>query len=176
MKILTFSVAGTAGRYAEAAALVKRPGDCAIVERTGVCRQILVSCPDGCGDTLSINLDPASGPAWRLYQRRGSWSLFPSIDRPTGCLSHFILWSGRILWCEPNSYDEEPELVEELESQIAEVMRPGQTISFVAIAQQLNDVPWDILRCCRQMVRDGVLVEGTGPQQANFTLKTAIQP
>jgi Family of unknown function (DUF6527) len=43
---------------------------------------------------LSINLDPRSGPTWRLYQRRGRWSLFPSIDKTSGCRRHFILWGG----------------------------------------------------------------------------------
>jgi len=176
MKASTFSLVGLAGRYAEAANLLKEPGDCAVVERSGIRRQILVSCPDGCGETLSINLDPASGPAWRLYQRRGRWSLFPSIDRPSGCQSHFILWSGRILWCEPDSYGQEPEVVEGLARRIREAMSAGQTISFVAIAQELDDVPWDILRCCRQMVRDGLLVEGSGQQRGNFMLKTEVQP
>ena len=176
MKASTFSLVGLAGRYAEAASLLKEPGDCAVVERAGIRRQILVFCPDGCGETLSINLDPASGPAWRLYQRRGRWSLFPSIDRPTGCKSHFILWSGGILWCEPDSHGEEPEVVDGLVRQIREAMRPGQTIGFVAISQKLDDVPWDILRCCRQMVRDGLLVEGIGQQLGNFMLKTEAQP
>src|SRR5205823_167273 len=94
MKVTTFNMLGVVARYSEAAPLLQKPGDCAVVEREGVRRQIVIACPDGCGETLSINLDPRSGAAWRLYQRRGRWSLFPSIDKTAGCRSHFILWGG----------------------------------------------------------------------------------
>jgi Family of unknown function (DUF6527) len=66
-----------------------------IVEREGVMRQPVVQCPDGCGEILSVNLDRHSGLAWRLHNRRGSWSLYLSIDKPTGCESHFILSYGK---------------------------------------------------------------------------------
>jgi hypothetical protein len=98
MRPTTFKMLGIVARYSEAATLLKKPGDCAVVERKGTLRQIVISCPDGCGETLSINLDPRSGAAWRLYQRRGRWSLFPSIDRTSGCRSHFLLWGGHIAW------------------------------------------------------------------------------
>jgi Family of unknown function (DUF6527) len=167
MKAETFSIVGTAGRYSEAAMLIKKPGDCAVVERTGVRRQILISCPDGCGETLSINLDPASGPAWHLYFRRGRWSLFPSIDRPTGCLSHFILWGGQITWCEPDTYGTEPD-TPDIGGRILEVISPGTILSFVAIADQIDEVPWDVLRCCRRLVRGGLLTEGLGRRRGVF--------
>src|ERR1700749_290831 len=112
MKSFIYNMQGTVERYAEASRRVNSSGDCGIVVRGGINRKLVLRCPDGCGDILSINLDARSGPAWRLYCRRGMWSLFPSIDRPTGCLSHFILLHNRVLWCNADedgqSGDERP--------------------------------------------------------------------
>lgn len=110
MRAVKFSMLASAASYADAALLLRKPGDCAVVERSGIQRQLVMRCPDGCSEVLSINLDPRSGRAWRLQHRRGKWSLFPSIDKPSGCLSHFILWAGQILWCDRIGGGEEPEL------------------------------------------------------------------
>ncbi len=100
MRASRYTMCGQVERYGEAAARLAKPGDCALVARGGVQRQLIMKCPDGCGETLSVNLDARSGKAWRIYERRGRWSLFPSIDRPTGCQSHFVLWHGHVLWCD----------------------------------------------------------------------------
>src|SRR5580658_7577622 len=91
MRASTYNVLGTAAYHGEAAERLKTPGDCVIVGRGGVTRQLVMKCPDGCGEIVSVNLDRRSGPAWRLYDRGGTFSLFPSIDKPSGCQSHFIL-------------------------------------------------------------------------------------
>ncbi len=57
-----------------------------------------MACPDGCGDTLVINLDDRAGKAWLLDERRGKLSLYPSVWREDGCRSHFILWSDYLIW------------------------------------------------------------------------------
>jgi hypothetical protein len=55
----------------DAASNAAKPGDCAVVERAGVRRQLVVCCPNGCGDLLSINFDPRSGAVDVLAVCRG---------------------------------------------------------------------------------------------------------
>jgi hypothetical protein len=57
-------------------------------------------CPDGCGETLVVNLDPRAGKAWKLDMRTGKATLYPSVWRDGGCGSHFIVWRGDVLWCD----------------------------------------------------------------------------
>jgi hypothetical protein len=53
---------------------------------------LVFHCPCGCGDLLRISLSRAIRPAWRIrLGRNGEISLYPSIDRSSGCRSHFIL-------------------------------------------------------------------------------------
>lgn len=172
MKTSTYKVLPTAARYADAAASVDNPGDCAIVERAGVRRQLVMRCPDGCGEILSVNFDARSGPAWRLYKKRGTWSLFPSIDKTSGCLSHFILLHGRILWCDSLDDDEGGnEAVEIGPERILAALRHGHPAGFVQIADELEELPWDVLTACRSLRRRGVLEEGTGKQRGIFSVK-----
>jgi hypothetical protein len=170
MRPTTFKMLGIVGRYSEAAALLKKPGDCAVVEREGTRRQIVISCPDGCGETLSINLDPRSGAAWRLYQRRRHWSLFPSIDRTSGCRSHFILWGGHIAWCDYEGGGAEPEWPRTLGDRVVESLRRRCPANFVTIAEELDEVPWDVLAACHHLVREGLLVEGEDKNRGVFTV------
>jgi hypothetical protein len=53
---------------------------------------LLFRCPCGCGELLRINLTPSIRPCWRLrISGNGKLSLYPSIDRESGCYSHFFL-------------------------------------------------------------------------------------
>ncbi len=55
-------------------------------------KSIKFLCPCGCGETVSVNLMPATGKAWRItYERDGGLSLWPSVWLDIGCCSHFIL-------------------------------------------------------------------------------------
>ena len=170
MRPMIFNMLGIVARYAEAAALLHKPGECAVVEREGTRRQIVISCPDGCGETLSINLDPRSGAAWRLYERRGRWSLFPSIDRTSGCRSHFILWGGHISWCDFEGGEAEPEWPTTLGDRVLESLRRHSPANFVAIADELDEVPWDVLAACHHLARQRLLVEGEGKNRGVFTV------
>lgn len=168
MKAFTYQMVGVAPRYAEAAASLSRPGDCAVVERAGTQRQLVMCCPDSCGEILSINLDPRTGPAWRLYKGKGAWSLFPSIDKSTGCLSHFILWRGRVLWCEPQQGDGlMPDFPEISPTRIL-AATSRDPAGFVQIADKLDEVPWDVLAACRKLVREGLLKEGAEQLRGTF--------
>lgn len=177
MKATQYRVLGTVERYSEALGRLKSAGDVAIVVRQDRQRQLVMRCPDGCGDVLSINLDPESGPAWRLYRRRGSWSLFPSIDRSTGCLSHFILSRGRILWIDWDSYcsSEHDAEFEERRQRIMSLLVSRERASFVELADELDEVPWDVLDACRRLVRDKTLEEGWGKERGTFWMRRATE-
>jgi hypothetical protein len=125
---------------------------------------------------LSINLDPWSGPAWRLYYRRGHWSLFPSVDKPSGCLSHFILWGGRVLWCDGEWEKDEPELDPDLGRRVTEVLQGREAVGFVEVADKLDEVPWDVLSACRDLARAGVLEERSGGQRGIFVMRKSDGP
>ena len=151
-------------RY-EADALLTEPGAAALVRR-GVLRSLVLSCPDGCGETLTINLDRRAGPAWKFYvDRFGDVSLFPSVWRTTGCRSHFILWRSRLYWCDYG---------DELEIPMAEVVTKVRGAlhhefqSYVDIADTLGLVPWAVLSACHQLARAGSAVEGREGQRGCF--------
>lgn len=94
---------GTTEYRDEAKALLEKPGDVVLVER-GVPRSFVMRCPDGCGETLAINLDRRAGKAWRLQAEQNSTvSLYPSVWKADGCRSHFIVRKSRIIWCEPEA-------------------------------------------------------------------------
>lgn len=83
----------------QAEASLSTPGDASMVFRSRP-RSIVMACPDGCGETLVINLDSRADKAWRFDMRGEGLTLFPSVWREGGCESHFIVWRGHILWCD----------------------------------------------------------------------------
>lgn len=171
MRADSYRIMGVAERYSEAVQLLAQPGDCAIVQRGSRFTQLVIRCPDGCGAVLSINLDPRSGPAWRMYKRNDTWSLYPSVDRSTGCLSHFIFWNGRILWTEAPE-DVEPELMARLTDAIMGAMPALGSASYVEIADTLGEDPWDTLAACRFLAKRERVVEGTGRMRGIFSIRS----
>jgi len=172
MKAASYTVLSVVGNYAEAASLVLNPGDCTVVDRGGVKRQLVLRCPDGCGEVLSINLDGRSGPAWSLYQRRGTWSLYPSIDKPSGCKSHFILWRGRVLWCDGFDVDDEaPDA--KLISRIRDLFSTRDSAHYSDLSGELDEIPWEVLAACRSLVKQGRLHEGENKQKGTFFATTS---
>ena len=169
MKASTYKVLGTVAHHSEAVQRLHSPGDCAIVERGGVQRQLVMKCPDGCGEIISINLDQRSGPAWRLYHRHGLWSLFPSIDRSSGCESHFILWNGKVIWSE-SDWPQPDWLMERIDDVKGYLKGRGMT-DYVEIADHIGLVPWHVLRICRMLVRQDLAEEGAKHLRGNFQLK-----
>ncbi len=169
MRASIYKVLGTAAYHSEAVERLQSAGDCVIVERGGVTRQLVMKCPDGCGEIISVNLDSRSGPAWRLYSRRGLWTLFPSIDKPEGCQSHFILSYGKIIWTDSDweGADWEAEKVEDVKRYLVD----RDMTSYVAIADGLDAIPWDILRACRVLVRQGLAEEGRKSLLGHFRLR-----
>jgi hypothetical protein len=153
----------------EAAASLKQPGDTTLIER-GIPRMLLMLCPCGCGDDLIINLDKRSGPAWRLYRKGKSVSLFPSYWRETRCGSHFILWKNSIHWCdwEDDSLWASPA---EIEDKVLSVLSPN-FVSYIDIAEKLEEIPWDVLQACNGLVRAGRATMNTPRHKNEFKRAT----
>ena len=170
MRAATYKILGTAAYHSEAVEQLRAPGDCVVVERGGVTRQLVMQCPDGCGEVISVNLDRRSGPAWRLYKGRGLWTLYPSIDKPTGCKSHFILSYGKIIWTD-SDWGAAEWASEKLDDVRRYLAGRGMT-SYNEIAELFDSIPWDVLRACRALVAQGMAEEGRKALIGYFQLKT----
>ncbi len=142
---------GTFANNEEANASLVAAGDVALVVR-GIPRMLLAKCPCGCGDTLVLNLDRRAGPAWRLYKRGASLTVHPSYWRDTKCESHFILWNSRIIWCDWRDYDSIWERSNDIEERVL-AMLPTEYVSYDDLAEQLQEIPWDVLQACHALVR-----------------------
>ena len=154
----------------EADERIRAPGEAVVVHR-GVDRSLTMHCPDGCGETLTINLDRRTGPAWRLYIEDQKASLYPSVWRNTGCCSHFIVWRSRIYWCD---WGEELEAMgNEFEvkvlSSLDAALRP-----YSQIADTLNAVPWAVLSACHRLQQRGLVRQGLGNQRGWFSTCTLM--
>lgn len=152
----------------EADPLLGDPGAAALIHR-GVMRSIVIACPDGCGENLTINLDPRAGPAWRFYESDAEVSLFPSVWRETGCKSHFIVWRSRIYWCD--WYDELEIPAVELVDLVGRCLTRN-FVSYVQIADELDVVPWAALSACDVLCRKGIAEAGVEQHRGQFRLKS----
>lgn len=148
---------GIVERHGNGLELLKQSGDCVLVER-GYPRNLLFKCPDSCGEVITINLDPASGPAWKYYERNGVRTLYPSVALITGCESHFILWRDQILWCDGDRYRGDISVDKALIAAVRNQLRTTQS-HFSEIASQLGELPWEVLWACRELVRAGYAKE-----------------
>lgn len=133
-------------------ALLTEVGDVALDFRE-VPRTLVMKCPDGCGQMLSINLDKRSGKAWRLYVRDDKLTLYPSVWRDDGCKAHFILWKGYILWCDRESTISWKD--RDLTARVSKELDGASPnpMNFLEIAQKLDAIPWEVLWACEALVR-----------------------
>src|SRR5690348_12912205 len=137
----------------------------AVLVRRGVLRSMVMACPDGCGEKLTINLDPRAGPAWRYYEDGRNVSLFPSVWRDTGCRSHFIVWRSHIYWCDTGDELDVP--LEEVVTRVRNVL--GDRLqNYTTIADCLGLVPWAVLSACRRLCRTKLAIEGPGDLKGHF--------
>jgi hypothetical protein len=143
--------------------ILREAGDAVVVHR-GMLRSILMRCPDGCGETLKVNLDPRTGKAWKLDMRTGRATLYPSVWRDGGCGSHFIVWRGHVLWCD--RFEEgnvEPIYdVVALERRVLGVLHGPQLRSAEEIAAELDEIPWEVSRAGHALARRGLAICGSG--------------
>jgi hypothetical protein len=150
----------------EADDLVAKPGEAALVHR-GVDRSLVMACPDGCGEMLTVNLDRRSGPAWRLYHDAAVVSMYPSVWRTTGCKSHFIVWRSRVYWCD---WHEELEATSESFEQKVLARLTEDLQQYVDVADQLEAVPWAVLVACNRLRMRGLVQSGAGDEKDRFRL------
>lgn len=142
---------GSAERYSDGIQLLKNPGDFVTIER-GTPRSVLILCPDGCGETISVNLDKRSGPAWRRYERKETITLFPSVWKTDGCKAHFIVWNDKILWCDAFGAARSELVSEDWIATVFEAL-PREETDYQVLAEMLNVVPWDVSWACDELVR-----------------------
>ena len=138
-----------------------KAGEAILVIR-GIPRWLVLGCPDGCGETLPINLDSRSGQAWRFVEKRGRIALYPSVWRDTGCHSHFVIWGSKIwLFGSTDEIDasEERSLCE-LEPTVLALLRahPSSYRSVDSLAEELEVSPWHIWSVCRALQRRRLLI------------------
>jgi hypothetical protein len=160
---------GVVAAHNEAVALVKEPGDVAIVKRD-ILRSVVMRCPDGCGEVITLNLDPRTDKAWRVYKSRKGLTLYPSVWRDTGCQSHFVLWNNVISWVDifDTTEEEDSQETRQLEERIWGVLKPDSFTEFVQIADALDEIPWAVLDACRHLVKEKRAVAGSGPMKSSF--------
>lgn len=149
---------GEAAYRHEGEAALKRAGEAVIIVR-GLPRAMLIACPDGCGETLVVNLDNRAGKAWRLDMRGEGPTLYPSVWRDGGCESHFIVWRGKILWCGCYlSGNEEPDRSEGLEERVLDLLDARTPRSAEELATLLDENIWDVDRAATALVAAGAAI------------------
>lgn len=164
----TIRLKGQAEYRDQGETLLSQPGDIVLIFR-GQVRSLLMKCPDGCGETLVINLDARAGKAWGLMQRQNSLSIYPSVWRDGGCGSHFIVWRNRILWCDRWEEDNvEPDYDPMLERRVLHRLKKETFTSVMEIAHEFDEIPWEISRAARNLVRRGLAEEGRAVLRGSF--------
>lgn len=76
------------------------PKTLTIVAPGGKSKWAMFRCPCDCKSVITLPLQATKRPHWTCGKSKaGRPTLYPSIWRDVGCLSHFILEDGRIYWC-----------------------------------------------------------------------------
>jgi hypothetical protein len=74
-----------------------KPGVLVLVMPGNRPKSLKFLCPCGCGQTVSVNLMPETGKAWRISYEEGlGISLWPSVWLDVGCGSHFFLRRNKV--------------------------------------------------------------------------------
>lgn len=160
-------ILGSVSNHDDATSRLRQAGDVVQIIR-GVPRSIIMRCPCGCGDNLVINLDSRTGLAWRHYLRNDKVTLYPSYWRGTHCRSHFILWNNKIMWCDWDNF-EYWNNDSKLEPKVYEALS-HKYINYVVLADQLDELPWDVLKACYSLTRKGKLEQHSNRRLGEFRL------
>lgn len=155
-RVKEISFKGIIKTRSESKNLLINPGDLAIVERD-VPRLIILRCPCGCGDDLIINLDNRIGPAWRLYSKSNSHTLYPSYWRDTACNSHFILWNNKIYWFgRDEEFSDDLDISTQNEDLILRALKENEFTHYLDLANECRLDPWECLQACKQLSKKGL--------------------
>ncbi|WP_420467190.1 DUF6527 family protein [Panacagrimonas sp.] len=99
MRLLRFDLLSrTRAVYPDLATLSTR--EVVLVEDAGIRKWACLRCPGGCGQTISLSLNPARRPRWSFMS--DFWtrpSIEPSVHQQNACGCHFWIRNGRIDWC-----------------------------------------------------------------------------
>jgi hypothetical protein len=144
---------------------VTQPGDAVLIVR-GHPRSLVMGCPCGCGEQLTINLDSRSGPAWRFFESNGEVTLYPSVWRESGCKSHFVIWQSRIYLFGQNDFKRRRN--KKLERRVLKQLADGQPRHFADLANALDELPWSVLLACENLASDGKTRELEEPSRGTF--------
>jgi hypothetical protein len=150
---------GVVSRFSEATSKLRHAGDYVTVVR-GVTRAIVMSCPDGCGETLTVNLDRRAGPAWRKYEKSSRLTVYPSVWRESGCRAHFIVWNDCIIWCGPSEEYPSLDSDERLAALVLSKLSTATFTHYEAIAESLDAIPWEVYWACKDLFRAGRASQG----------------
>lgn len=102
--------------------------------------------------------------------KRNEVSLYPSVWRESGCESHYIIWRNKILLFRnyDDYFDDSPDTLSALNDAVFSQLPKSGLIEYSKVAEALNEVPWDVLMVCRQLVRTRMAREGNGKQRGSF--------
>jgi Family of unknown function (DUF6527) len=160
----------------EAASFLSRAGDMVLVDRRRR-RWLLLQCPDGCGEIISLNLDPQSGPAWRCYELQEKITVYPSIWRKSGCRSHFIIWDNKVFGIDETNWPGfSTDLNSEIESKVPGILADSAApVHYSRLADLLGVLPWTMLTICRGLQQRGLIAEMKGTESGTFQLLDAAE-
>ena len=146
--------------------MLQESGDVALVER-GRPRHLIVRCPCGCGDDISLNVDPEAGPCWRLLRRGEALTVMPSVWRETGCESHFFLWRDEVDWLDWYAYGDGV-VDTSLRERVARALDAHEFRSVHEVAFEIDASLHTVFRACQELVHEARAVEGTGRERGLF--------
>ena len=172
MKNTPLSLKSVVQSRSQVSSELMKPGDAVLVFRSQP-RWLLLKCPCGCHDEIPLNLDWRAGKAWRLYNSMDQeLTIFPSVWRDTGCFSHFIIRNGHILlFNEQEEYEhllhpfDDVHLIAE---RVKEYWNCDSWVHYLSVADELGEIPWDVLDACRSLVSSGFLLQGRGEKRTFF--------
>lgn len=71
------------------------------IAHRGKSRWLLLLCPCGCSDVITLSVQRGHIPRWSISVTAANLpTLHPSIWRDQGCFSHFWVKGGEVFWCE----------------------------------------------------------------------------
>lgn len=74
------------------------PTDAVLVRSGARDKWLRFGCPDGCGETIVLDLSPTRRPHWSVdLHSEGTISVYPSVVN-RACSAHFLIRRNRIVW------------------------------------------------------------------------------
>ncbi|WP_281825010.1 DUF6527 family protein [Jannaschia rubra] len=85
------------------------PEELTVVESGDIKKWACLKCPGGCGEIISLSLNPNQRPRWKVS--KDFWSrptIHPSVHQKNACGCHFWIKQGQVHWCKggrPRTFD-----------------------------------------------------------------------